>query len=386
MNARERLLERGLRVPEALLPARGADPSRFAVIACDQFSAQPEYWDELERFVGTAPSALRLIVPEARLADSEGSAARIAAAMESYLAAGVLCEAGDGFIKVERTTASGTRLGLMAALDLEKYDYRPGAKTPVRATEKTVTERLPARIEVRSLAPLELPHAMVLLDDRGGLLKSAMDDKNAQQLYDFELNMGGGHLRGSLLSADAEEKLADALDELYRQSGDGFVYAVGDGNHSLAAAKEWWERRKTELSPPQRENDPARYCLVEINSLYDPALRFHPIHRLLMNADREDFTARTGIDPLCPPALPELQRALDEYLSKRPDCRLEYIHGERDCRELGEKPGNIAMILPEFDKYTLYDTVRRDGALARKSFSIGEAREKRYYLESRRIK
>ncbi len=379
----------GVAIPKILLPGRGVKCEKFAVIACDQHSAEPEYWQKVEEIVGDAPSALRLMLPEAWLDRQEESTDKIVETMHSYLENNTFRELDEGLILVHRMTDSGMRKGLMLALDLEQYDFSKNAKTLIRATEDTVVERLPARVAVREKAPLEMPHVMVLIDDRMNLLGSVVEqNKEAYRVvYNFDLMLGGGHLRGRLINRQQDLRdIANALNTLLEQSGDGFLYAMGDGNHSFAAAKLYWDSIKESLTPEQRQHHPARYALAEIVNLYDRGLTVEPIHRLLMGVDPRQVQREIGFDAANPPSLQELQPKLDSWLAEHPQAKLEYIHGEEECRALAaQAPDRLAIIFPPFDRKSIFSVVREKGAFVRKSFSLGSANEKRYYLECRKI-
>lgn len=379
----------GAHLPRILLPAAERDFSRFSVIACDQYSARPEYWDAVERRVGEAPSTLRMILPEAYLGkERPGAKKAIHAAMDAYRKDGVLQELPEGLIYLHRRLPGGIRRGLMIALDLEQYDFHMGSHSLIRATEKTVEDRLPARVDIRRGAMLELPHVMVLLNDRQNRLNNLLEQHREElmPLYDFELMEGGGHLTGwQVRDRDLLLGVAAILRELKDEACDGMLYAVGDGNHSLAAAKLCWEEIKAALPDDARENHPARWALVELVNLYDPAIEFLPIHRLLMNVDPIAVQNEVGFDAEDPPNIQELQPRLDAWLRRHPEAEIEYIHGAEECRRLGEAPDRLPIILGEFRRDTLFETVAKNGALVRKSFSMGEAAEKRYYLECRRI-
>lgn len=390
----QRLQRFGISVPEILLPREDIPLEKFAVIACDQHSAEPEYWEETEKIVGNTPSSLRLMLPEAWLSRKEELEPKINQTMDSYLQEGILQPAGCGLVYVRRQVgekADGTPLirhGLVAAIDLTCYDYVPGNHNRIRATEATVKERLPERIHIREKASLEMPHVLVMLDDEENRLTQLLESRKDQlrRLYDFDLMQDGGHIEGYFIDSEEDlQRVADVMEILDQKCEDGFLMAVGDGNHSLAAAKE------TFLAHP--ENPLLRYALVELISVYDEGLSFHPIHRLLMNLDPADIPEikkTLGLDQDQAPDLQKLQPALDEWLESyrkdHPKAELEYIHGEKECRTLGEKPGNLAIVFDSFERGSFFKTVLENGNFVRKSFSLGEAREKRYYLESRKIK
>jgi len=390
-NIKKSLSDVGLSIPEILLPDTSLDYRKFSVIACDQFSARPDYWQSVEEIVGDAPSALRITLPEVYLSDNaDERIEKINATMKDYLANGVIKPIGEGFVYLRRTTQSGTRRGLVVALDLEQYDYSKGSKSLIRATEATVVDRLPPRIRIRSGATIELPHIMVLIDDREDKLMKLFDDRyqTLPKLYDFDLMMGGGHSEGYFVNTEADfAAIAEVLGQLKADSGDGFLYAMGDGNHSLAAAKGCWEQIKATLSEEEKAAHPARYALVELVNLHDPAMIFEPIHRLFYNVDPEKTKAELGIIDGEEVDLQLLQPKIDEWLKSHPEVELEYIHGAQECLDLAaQSPDRLAVIMPPFDRYAVYDVVRNHGAYVRKSFSIGEANEKRYYLECRVIK
>ena len=406
-------LDNALHTARILLPRAGIDPGKWAVVACDQFTAQPEYWRQADALVGDAPSTLRLILPEAWLGDSEARIPAIHAAMGQYLADGILETAvEDGFVLVERDTPSGTRPGLVVALDLEAYDYDPGSASLIRATEGTVLERVPPRARIRAGATVELPHVMMLIDDPGMTVIEPLLERRAslRPLYDFELMLGGGHLRGWAVEGEAVKGAFDAIDALNAKAN-GLLYAVGDGNHSLAAARKCWLELRDTLTPEARANHPARFALVELVNLACPALVFEPIHRALFGVDPEalmtawgDVLRAEGADPgegddlvafdgagrtwrfkSAGHPLARLQAFLDGWLRNHPEARIDYIHGETALRGLINRPDALGLMPRAFDKGELFDAIRRHGVLPRKTFSMGEATEKRYYMEARRI-
>jgi hypothetical protein len=415
----------GIAVPEILLPAKSVDLTRWAVVACDQYTSQPEYWQAVAKRVGDAPSALHLVLPEVWLGapDEEARIAAIGARMREYLASGVFAAPLRGFIAVDRSTPHvASRRGLIVALDLDRYDWRPSARALVRATEATVEDRLPPRLRVREHAALELPHVLMLIDDPACSViepATAVAARGAP-LYDVELMDGAGRVRGyALTEADEIARVERALGALaapevqrakYGESGgDPFLYASGDGNHSLAAAKLFWERRKPRLSAAERERDPARFALVELVNVHEPGLRFEPIHRVVFGADPDALLAdlarvrgsgpshalrwvagtRSGVATLAsadePLAVAALQAFLDDWLAAHPGARIDYIHGDETLAQLAAEPQRIGFFLPAFEKSALFPTVAKRGVLPRKAFSLGEAEEKRFYLEARRI-
>ena len=539
----------GLKPDDLYLPARGVDLRRWAVVACDQYTSQPDYWQRVEAYVGEAPSTLHLVQPEIDLAHAEARIPAIHRAMREYLSNGMLVRAvHDGFTLTERATASGVRLGLVAAVDLEAYDFTPGSGAMIRATEGTIRERIPPRMRIREGAPLECPHVMLLLDDPDFTVIEPLYARlrETAPLCDFELMENGGHLRvWGVQNDDALAPVSNALSALWEKA-DGLLYAVGDGNHSLATAKACWDALKTTLSPEARQTHPARYALAEIVNLHSPALTFEPIHRVLFGTDVHDllqsyqqflsargmsltpaaspFDVPSGKQPpaaaqpssalrekqapsaspsfttcersaiavspssaicekqassaspssvlsgkqppaatqpsstICekqssadalpspatherqmpadvqpspvpsgkqPPAATQsssaaceeqasnrdhltfisadtcidvrvenpsnplpvaiLQPFLDDYLRTHPAARIDYVHGASAVRALCQSPHTTGILLPAIDKAALFPAVRQGGVLPRKTFSMGEADEKRYYMECRKI-
>ncbi len=383
--------------------------SAWSVVACDQFTSQPDYWDRAERLAGQGPSALRLMLPEAWLGTprAEGARERIAGTMSDYLGSGVFTRHPDSLVYLERTQSDGRiRRGLLAALDLEQYDFDPAARTPVRATEGTVEDRLPPRVAIRSAARLELPRVMVLMDDRDDRVLGCAENARhrMKKLYDFELMLGGGRVAGWRASGALADTILAALESLgdpelqrakYGAAAENgpLTLAVGDGNHSLAAARRWWERLRESLSPEQRESHPARYALVELCNLHEPALDFEPIHRLILDTDDSAFEAElaAGRSRWEAPGLTLGERvaAADRFCADYIAAhggRLDYIHGDDTARELGSRPGCCPVLLPPVEKDGLFLSVLTNGVLPRKSFSMGQAPDKRYYLECRAIK
>lgn len=387
---KQALAEVGVALPCILLPRADIDLHRFSVIACDQFTAQPEYWHAVEDVVGDSCSSLRITLPEAYLSENnDEDIEKINDNMRRYLDKRLLEDIGETFVYLHRRTSTGVRRGLVVALDLEQYDYSKDSKTMIRATEGTIMDRLPPRIKIRREAPLETPHIMVLIDDKKNLLMGLLEEsiEKLECLYDFTLMQGGGHSTGYRVDSPALlMKIADILNDIKAQGEDDFLFAMGDGNHSFATAKACWEELKPTLSMDERESHPARYALVELVNLYDPSLKFEPIHRLLYNVDPVAVQCDLGFDAANPPNAQILQPKLDIWLQRHPEVKLEYVHGARECRELGAQSDRLAIVFPEFDRDSLFEVVRKNGAFVRKSFSMGVARDKRYYLECRKIK
>ncbi|MBQ4227414.1 MAG: DUF1015 domain-containing protein, partial [Clostridia bacterium] len=387
-------------------------------IACDQYTSQKDYWEKADKIAGDAPSALRLVLPEACLDETEARLPAVNRAMEDYLSGGALVPGVlSGFVLTLRKTPSGARPGLVGMVDLEAYDFAPGTDKPIRASESTILERLPPRIRVREGALLECPHVMLLADDpEGTLVEAALERvKGDAPIYDFELMLGGGHLTGwKIENAQALSAIDAALQGLYARNN-GFLFAVGDGNHSLATAKACWEKRKAGLSETERASDPARFALVEVVNLHCPALVFRPIHRAVFGAEMDEliknferYNASLGLKtlpggsicftdgrsraPFCvtgDEALLDAARVqpwLDSYLKRHPGCYVDYVHGEEALKEVCLSKNAVGIELGTIDKSALFPSVARLGVLPRKAFSMGEADEKRFYMEARRIK
>ena len=407
--------------PADILLPQGVDLKRWSVVACDQYTSQPAYWERVERQVGQAPSTLRLILPEQKLEDghTEAHIAAINAAMEDYLARGIFRPLPHSLIYVERRLSSGAlRRGIVGQVDLEAYDYRPGADSLIRSTERTVLERIPPRVAVRRHAALELPHVMLLLDDPSCEVIEHYTAETAEMelLYDFDLMEQGGHITGYRLTegqmcglAEDLAALADPASFALRYDAPGrspMLFAVGDGNHSLAAAKANYEEKK---GTPEGEK--ARFALVEVVNLHDESLEFEPIHRVCFGVEAEDMLqallcacpgAHTGTGegqqfvmvsegrhttitvphPDGHLAVATLQRVLDAYLPTV-GGRIDYIHGADVVEQLAAQPGCVGFLLPAMGKQELFPTVIHDGVLPRKTFSMGEAQDKRFYLEAR---
>ena len=404
-----------------ILFPKDVDLEKWAVIACDQFTSDPAYWSRVRQNAGQAPSTINLILPEADLGnvDEQQAVRSINATMDSYYAQGVFEEYHDAYIYVERTLADGSvRPGLLGAVDLEAYDYHPGSVSAIRATEMTVLERIPPRQRVRKDAPIELPHVLMLCDDDQKLLLEpiqAMKD-TLPKLYDFELMEQGGRICGWLLQGEQAEAFdrrltdfAETIDSKYRDlTGASVLLAVGDGNHSLATAKSCYEALKAANPGEDLSNHPARYSLVELQNIHDASLVFAPIHRIVNEVDTckliedlREICAEDGYEVQClvgekkeilyldrtkgELAVAVLQDFLDKWL-KANSGKIDYIHGDAELAELAAKENSVGFLLPPMEKHQLFRGVISGGALPRKTFSMGHAREKRYYLEGRRIK
>lgn len=407
-----------------LIPNDTIDMKKWAVIACDQYTSEPEYWDAVKAQVGDAPSALDLILPEIYLEDDnvEQRIENIHDKMKKALSGGVFKEYKDAMIYVERVQSNGIlRKGIIGVIDLEKYNYSKGSSSEVRATEATVIERIPPRIKVRRGAPLELPHIMILIDDPEESVIEAVDKSSAKKLYDTELMQNGGSVSGYLLDKDAQEKIDSALSALADPAAFNkkygltdvpvLLYAMGDGNHSLATAKEFYEQLKRENPSKDMTSHPARYALAEIVNLHSDALKFEAIYRLVYDVDNEKLVsgitealglseepAEQWVDIVCGGkekklyihkptsnlSVGSLQNYLDGYIREN-GGKIDYIHGIENVKTLAEKHNGIAFILPDMDKSQLFPTVIKDGALPRKTFSMGHADDKRFYIEARNI-
>ncbi len=444
--------EIGINIPEILMPEKNVDLKKWSVIACDQYTSQPEFWEEVSNVVGDNYSTLKLILPEVYLEDEEQvieeTIKQIHGNMREYLDKNVLVPEKKGFIYVERKTEHEVaRKGLVISIDLEKYEYTADSQSLVRPTEKTVIERIPPRVKIRENASLEFPHIMLLIDDPDEAIiepLANMKDK-LEKLYDFDMIMDGGHISGykiddeELLTTliNGFEKFAnpDLFKEKYEltENKPVLLFAVGDGNHSLASAKAHWENVKKTLSEDKAADHPARFALVEVVNIHDKSLIVEPIHRVLFNVDTQNLfdslntyfkengsdveisfhdnrtlmdiealegergthkfsfitKEQSGIiavkNPKANIPVGTIQVFLDEYLKNNPKVKIDYIHGTDVVDELSSKEGNMGFILPPISKSDLFRTIILDGVMPRKTFSMGEAHEKRYYLEGRKI-
>ena len=409
---------------DILIP-QNVDFTKWSVVACDQYTSEPEYWEDVKAIVGESPSTLNIIYPEVYL-DEENSDIRIKninETMQRYLDDGLFLETLDSIIYTERTQSDGrTRRGIIGRLDLDEYDFSKGSQSKIRATEGTIVERIPPRQRVRRGAPLELPHIIMLIDDREKKIIEPLAKKTErfEKLYDFELMKNGGHLKGYLVDEVVKQEILGEVEKLgdkaefekkYDVTGKGvLMFAAGDGNHSLATAKSCWEEIKQTLTDEERKNHPARYALVEVMNIHDDALVFEPIQRVIFDTDPEKMLAalkeyyKTGesgqrVDyvygdkegsiyienPSSNLPVGSLQNFLDKYLAEN-GGRIDYIHGNDVVRNLAGEPNTIGFMVDAMEKNDLFLTVIKDGSLPRKTFSMGEAQDKRFYLECKKIK
>ena len=394
---------------------------KWAVIACDQFSSQPAYWDRVRKIAGEEPSTINLILPEAELGTQQEAehTKKINQTMAAYLEHGVFRSYEDSFVYVERTLENGSvRKGLIGMVDLDAYDYSTGSVSPIRATERTVVERIPPRMRVRRDAPIELPHILMLADDHEHVLIEPIAAKKAEltKLYEFDLMEDGGHIAGWLVDGDAAAAFNQRLASYSETVGTKYeglpgvpmVFAVGDGNHSLATAKACYEELKAAHPGEDLSQHPARYALVELENIHDEAQAFAPIHRVVVKTDPRAMLDALQAEACADGGFPVqwyiggdhgeiyldrsksqlavgvLQGFLDRYLADHAG-EIDYIHGDQDLIDLAKQPDAIGFLLPSMEKSQLFRGVIADGILPRKTFSMGHAREKRYYLEGRKI-
>ena len=385
---------------DILLPKTNFE--NWSVIACDQYTSEPEYWQNVKTAAGDKPSALNIILPEVYLsADNSEKIEKINQNMQKYLENDIFTEYKDSLIYVERIQSDGKlRRGIVGKIDLECYDYRSGSDAEIRATEQTVLSRIPPRVEIRKNAPLEMPHVMLLFDDvKDRIFSYLAENKDGfKTVYDFTLMCNAGSIKGYLLNEEAKQTVLSMLGELKEQK-DGFLFCVGDGNHSLATAKECYNQNKNELN---------RYALCEIVNIHDKALEFEPIYRVVFGADPEklidefikatgegsqkftcvygDKTREISVKPTAKLAVGTLQTFLDEYAKNHPEVEIDYIHGTESLKKLASRENAVGFIFDGMQKSELFDAVNADGSLPRKTFSMGHADDKRFYIEARKIK
>ena len=386
-----------------LLPKENFE--KWSVIACDQYTSEPDYWENVKEYVGDAPSALNIVFPEVYLSsDNSKRIGEINANMKNYLDGDVFTTYENTFVYVKRTLACGkVRRGVVGLIDLEDYSCEKDSRTLIRATEETVAERIPPRVEIRKDAPMELPHIMLLIDDPQKTVIEPLDSQTAPTLYDFDLMQNSGHIKGVAIKGKAAEELQNRLSSLAGEGDNPLLFAVGDGNHSLATAKECYRLNKTENS---------RYALVEIVNIHDSSLDFEPIYRLLFGVNPEEFIngfvdalggeykgedaqiftcvygdnqVEISVKPTAKLAVGTLQTYIDRFLKQNPNAKVDYIHGENSLRELAKAPDTLGFLFDGMRKNELFPAVKQDGSLPRKTFSMGCADDKRFYLEGRRL-
>ena len=389
---------------DILLPKKNFE--KWSVVACDQYTSEPDYWHDVETIVGDEPSALHIILPEIYLSDDNSArVSKINENMQDYLDGDVFELHENSMIYVERESNNTIRKGVVGLIDLEDYDYRKGADSAIRATEATVLERIPPRVQIRKDAPLEMPHILLLIDDPARSVIEPLTGKKSDftQAYGFELMKDGGHIDGYFLSDEAVMQVQNALEALIADKEDKLLFAVGDGNHSLATAKECYNQSKNPL---------ARYALVEVVNIHDESIEFEPIYRVLFNVDAEDFiekfssytdTHGSGVKQryrcITPDADGELevkataklpvgtlQGYIDLYMQEHPEVKIDYIHGTEVVESLCKQEKTLGFIFDGMAKDELFPAITADGSLPRKTFSMGHAHDKRYYIEARKIK
>lgn len=414
--------------PADILIPQNVDFEKWSVVACDQYTSEREYWEDVKSIVGDSPSTLNLVFPEVYLEDGDGDERikRINAVMDEYLEKGIFRELKDTFIYVKRTQPNGkTRHGIVGKLDLEEYDFSKGSQSKVRATEGTIIERIPPRQRIRKNAPLEAPHILILIDDRENSVVEPLESKidSFEKIYDFDLMKNSGHIVGYNVNETAKTDILSAIEKLgdkdvfeakYGVTGKGvLMFAAGDGNHSLATAKTCWEEIKKTLTAEETKTHPARFALVELMNIHDETLEFEPIQRVIFDTEpkklldalvncynasyednggqRIDYTYQgnegsiyiTETDSNLP--VGTLQKFLDTYLAEN-GGKIDYIHGNDVVRNLAKEDNTIGFMVDSMEKNDLFTTVIKDGSLPRKTFSMGEAADKRFYLECKKIR
>ncbi|HOI46652.1 MAG TPA: DUF1015 domain-containing protein [Bacilli bacterium] len=399
-----------IRPAHILLPNAKIDMTKWAVIACDQYTSQPNYWEKVKAFIGDAPSTLHLILPEVYLEKNNAKAIKeINDTMISYIEDRQLIHVGEGFILVERSTPHAPkRLGLMISVDLEDYSYEPGAKTLIRATEGTILSRIPPREKIRKNAPLEFPHTLILADDPKKEIIEGLYNRRHEfkKVYDFDLMMDGGHITGYLI--EDTTKIMKQFYNLIKQDSDPLLFLVGDGNHSLATSKSHWNHVKSFLTEEERVNHPARYALVEVINLYDEGISFESIHRVVFKpkpdflpglmqiakGEYDSFVYQSSLGKLqiklpskAPHAYQVVQQYIDQYTKKHRSVKVDYVHGDDHMIEVCDRDNSaIGIYMPALTKEDLFDFIKEGQVLPKKSFSMGHACEKRFYLEGKIIK
>jgi len=433
----------GLLIPEILLPSEDINKTKWSVIACDQYTSNTKYWEETISYVSDAPSTLKLTLPEIFL-ESEKEQKKISdihSSMHEYITNSILKNQGRGLILVKRETASGERKGVVCALDLEHYDYNKNSDSLIRPTEGTIIERIPPRIKVREKADIETPHIMVLIDDPDKtVIEPLFEAANKKEVYNFDLMNNGGHITGFFINGEeAVKKMGESLLTIKNNFHEKYdiknnaplLFAMGDGNHSFATAKAWWEEvKKNGQNDPDIMDHPARWALVELVNIHDKSIIFEPIHRVIFNINPEHIIKtfkefweekgsivtinyqdnislkfnksddeihkiafchkdKNGIIEIKNPhknlEAGDIQDAINHICKNNSEIKVDYIHGADHVIELAKERNNIGFILPAIKKNNFFKSIILDGTLPRKSFSMGEADDKRFYMECRKI-
>ncbi len=419
----------GYTIPQVLIPAEDIALKKWACVACDQFTSQIDYWQAVEKFVGNAPSTLHIMLPEIYLEEDTDGGVAIKENMQMYLETGILQECNRGVVLTVRNIKGKQRRGILLAIDLDEYDYVVENKPQIRATEDTLLSRIPPRIAIRRGAALEMPHIMLMMDDPTDKVIGDLysNRSNMQKLYDFELMMNGGSLQGYFTE---DENIISAMHtniaNLERK--DNMLFCVGDGNHSLATAKAVWEEAKQNLTVEEQANSPLKYALCEVINLHDPAVDFQPIHRVVFNVNppacaqyiveklkeqgkdaklmfgkfkktpnkteegyqipflcKESAGKITIQNPTHPMAVGEIQGILESYVEQNKNAYIDYIHGDEAFEQLSKEYDNIGFYLEPMKKSEFFDMIIKCKVLPKKTFSLGEAEEKRYYMECRKL-
>lgn len=400
-----------IKAPHILLPKKGSDLSAYAVIACDQFTSNLQYWLDVDKLTKDKLSTYHMIFPEAYLGkvDEKKYIEQINKNIENNLKDKSLVDIGECFVLVDRKTSIVPhRLGLIISIDLEDYSYLKGVKSLIRASEATIVERIPPRLKIRENAAIEFPHILFLYDDKDrNIIEPLYENKDKlEKVYDFDLNKDGGHLTGYKVNNTKE--IISKFEQLLKKNKNDLLFIVGDGNHSLATAKAHWDKTKENLSSEERKSHPARFALVEALNIYDRGLIFEPIHRIIFNAGDDfldglkkklnggalsySYSKKSGKSPLkmlknAPMCYKVVQDYIDEYLKDHKDSSVDYIHDEDELISVANKNENsIAIVMPSLTKEDVFDYIAKDEVLPRKTFSMGHATEKRYYLEAKLIK
>ena len=399
-----------LKQADILIPKDGTDLYKYACVACDQFTGDKEYWAQVDALSKDAFSTYNLTFPEIYLGkDDEKRISAINKTMEEYLIKDMFREIKNSVIYIERTLNNGKiRKGLVLACDLEAYEYKKGTQSLIRPTEGTIEDRLPPRVKIRENAPMELPHIMLLINDEKKALIEGISQKDITPIYETELMQSGGRIKGFKLSEEKAQEIIDLLYTVDCKKGDNVIrIAVGDGNHSLATAKKCWENIKANLTEEEKLNHPARFALCEVVNLHSEALEFEPIHRILYNVDVDKFlgvlsenkdengqkitviTKNTAKDFYILPShcltVGSIQNIIDAYIEEN-GGEVDYIHEPEQVEKNAQADNAVGILIPGLDKKDLFPAVLENGALPRKTFSMGMGIDKRYYFEARKIK